>query len=1132
MEFSRRLAGVGIALLFQVLSDILINAGVLANDVTQGVNSPEYTNVGWVFGNDELSRRRRNVVVKPPDEGGRYFIEDKKCRDSFERLCGVIDNNNDDLFILQCVQTFKTNEAYMIDEDCQHLIWKHIVNITENENIEQLTRKECGEEIDDLQCQSKNKEPGTYLACLIEKRENVKNAQCSEFIQRLEFVAFSDFRIITPMVTDCQQDINSFKCGRIQPHRDVSQGQMLSCLQAHVDKLEPKCRKRIFKISEIQSDNIKLDRQLFLACMQDHIKFCPNIRPGSGQVYKCLMQHKLDRTMSKQCQDQLARREKLIASDYKASKGLVKACKDDIKTNHCRRSVSDDKEIKLAQILLCLETAAKNGSKIDAECQKEMFDHRKILLEDYHLSPEIVDGCAKDISRFCNGLEQGGVTIHCLMEHTKSRKQKNKVLPECQRALETLIKETDAGEDWRVDPVLHDACQPVVDSSCRDVQGGNARVIYCLMDKLGTDRMLEACETALLQIQYFVARDYKLDPQLYKACRNDAVQLCNAKIAWNEEGSLDPERGPLVLSCLYRYADHQKNATLRPECLQEIKRIMRQRAISVDLQPEIEQACFQELADNCYDKTAKGEEILCLQDNLDELNEKCKQAVNNLTEDQAERVELNPIIMAACRKAMDKHCEDVLKNGKDEGDMMECLIEHKNDLDSHFEYKCKAAIEHFQIISLKNYHFTYKFKEACRPYVNRFCHRARTKAEVIECLSDILREDIMKDSQHRILKDCRQQLRGQLYQQRENIKLDPLLQKACQSEIKQYCFNIEAGHSQILECLASRKAKLSSICHKQLFKVRQQEFLDSSSDFLLWNTCRSMIGQFCQREPDKSKVLDCLKGVKDEDSFDEKCKDVVVRRMIEQNTDYRFNGALHAACAHDIVAQCDKVVHNEPADKELEGKVIRCLRIKFREGKLRPKCQKQMTVILKQAAHNYHLNPLLVSMCSHEIHTICHSDEDDSDTVEECLKMQFNKGNPEMREECRVEIADLIEEARADIHFDPLLHKACSNDVAKYCSDIAQGSGRHIMCLQNIMDDGRKPLDPDCFKMLSKRIEMFKNVAKLHLPNTIEELYTTVNQSPSRRYFLIVAFTLIGIIFIMGLFCGRITRRTMMMKNK
>lgn len=237
------------------------------------------------------------------------------------------------------------------------------------------------------------------------------------------------------MITECENDIEKFKCGRIlQSSRDISQGQMLDCLQEHVDELEKPCKKRIFHISEIQGDNIKLDRQLYLACTQDHIKFCGTIRPGTGQVYKCLMQHKTDRSMTKQCRDQLTRREKLIALDYRVSKGLVKACKDDIKINHCRKStISEDRETRLAQILLCLESVARNGSKIDPECQVEMFDHRKILMEDYRLSPELVNACAKDISAYCNGLEVGGLTIHCLMEHTKTRKKKSRVTDECRR---------------------------------------------------------------------------------------------------------------------------------------------------------------------------------------------------------------------------------------------------------------------------------------------------------------------------------------------------------------------------------------------------------------------------------------------------------------------------------------------------------------------------------------------------------------------------------------------------------------------------------------------------------------------------------------------------------------------------
>ena len=1083
--------------------------------------------INWLFSNSADS----TVRVKRANVVNSYLPV--KCRQTLSRLCDEINRNNDELILLECIQRLKPMQISGIDDECRQAIWEYILNITNNYNIERLAKKTCGKELDSFDCSSSGDKHGAYLSCLIDKRETVKDPDCIAYIRRLEWIAVSDFRIITPFSSDCESDIRTFKCDKIQPYRDISQGQILACLQEHVNELQLLCKRHIFHVSEMQAEDVNLDRQLYIACSQDRLRFCSDVMPGSGQVYKCLMQHKTDRSMTPVCQEQLTRRGKLIASDYRVSKGLVKACKDDIKNNHCRRPIFEDKNIRLAQILLCLESAVKNGSKIDGNCQAEMFDHRKLLMEDYRLSPEIVDGCANDITTFCNGLEVGGATIHCLMEHTRTRKRKSRVSTKCQKALKELIMEADAGEDWRIDPVLREQCQPVVNLACRDVHGGDARVISCLMEQLGTDRMTVACETALVQIQYFVARDFKLDPQLYRACRFDATRLCHARNAWATDGKqMDPERGPLVLPCLYRHVYHpQKNMTLRTECLEEIRRVMRQRAINVDLQPEIEEVCLTELASYCYDKTAKGEEILCLQDKLDSLNKNCKLAVGNFTEEQAERVELNPVISAACQHIMERHCEEVLKYGKDEGDMMECLIEHKNDLDVRSDYKCKAAVEHFQLISLKNYHFTYKFKEACRPSVKRWCPKSKTKAEVIECLSTIVQENIIKDTQHHIPKECRQQLRAQLYQQRENIQFDPILQAQCTTDIKQYCFNVEPGNSQILECLAAHKSKLSDACHKQLFKVRKQEFQDSSSDFALLNTCRVMVRQFCH-DVSRSQALDCLKRYKDEPTFDEKCKNIVVRRMIEQNTDYRFNTALQTACSSDINKHCKEVLLHEPTDKELEGKVIRCLKIKFRESRLAVKCEHQMANILREAALNYHLNPLLATMCAHEIETICRADENDPGAVEECLKMVFNAGNRDMKEECRLEIADLIEQTRADINVDPLLQKACAVDVSKYCSDVSQGAGRHIMCLQNVLDDTNKSLQPDCYKMLTTRIEMFRNAAKLIAPNSIQELYSTVNRSPARRYFMIVALTMIGLIFITGLFCGRVTRRTMLLKNK
>ncbi len=75
--------------------------------------------------------------------------------------------------------------------------------------------------------------------------------------------------------------------------------------------------------------------------------------------------------------------------------------------------------------------------------------------------------------------------------------------------------------------------------------------------------------------------------------------------------------------------------------------------------------------------------------------------------------------------------QNELSSSKDGlSDVMSCLVRHKNDEDVKFHYKCRAAIEHFQLISLNDYHFTVAFKDACRPYVIHYCPKAHTKAQV------------------------------------------------------------------------------------------------------------------------------------------------------------------------------------------------------------------------------------------------------------------------------------------------------------------------------------------------------------------------------------------------------------------
>lgn len=213
------------------------------------------------------------------------------------------------------------------------------------------------------------------------------------------------------------------------------------------------------------------------------------------------------------------------------------------------------------------------------------------------------------------------------------------------------------------------------------------------------------------------------------------------------------------------------------------------------------------------------------------------------------------------------------------------------------------------------------------------------------------------------------------------------------------------------------------------------------------STCRDMIRQYCH-DTEKPKILDCLKVHKDEMLFDTNCHLVVINRMIEQNTDYRFNPLLQEACKKNIIEYCSKIVATAKQNEELNGKVVECLKVKFREGKLTPVCEERMTEVLHEQALNYKLNPLLQTVCKPEIQIICKpsDDVDERGEVEECLKMAFLNGKI-ISQECKFEVALLIQEAKADIHVDPLLQRACTVDLLKYCSNVKSGNGRR-KCFQ------------------------------------------------------------------------------------
>lgn len=68
---------------------------------------------------------------------------------------------------------------------------------------------------------------------------------------------------------------------------------------------------------------------------------------------------------------------------------------------------------------------------------------------------------------------------------------------------------------------------------------------------------------------------------------------------------------------------------------------------------------------------------------------------------------------------------------------------------------------------------------------------------MLSIFSEVIRNDTLKSQRHSVSKECRQQIRAQLFQQRENIDFDPKLKNACRIEIKEICDDVQHGDGRV-----------------------------------------------------------------------------------------------------------------------------------------------------------------------------------------------------------------------------------------------------------------------------------------------------------------------------------------------
>jgi Cysteine rich repeat len=110
----------------------------------------------------------------------------------------------------------------------------------------------------------------------------------------------------TKLENSCADDIKKY-CSDVTP----GEGRMIYCMQAHEDKISPKCAFDLEEAAsdvQLSADNLK---DAITACHAEITGVCGKTLPGQGRIAACLIANKS--TASKNCVEALGKIEALAA---------------------------------------------------------------------------------------------------------------------------------------------------------------------------------------------------------------------------------------------------------------------------------------------------------------------------------------------------------------------------------------------------------------------------------------------------------------------------------------------------------------------------------------------------------------------------------------------------------------------------------------------------------------------------------------------------------------------------------------------------------------------------------------------------------------------------------------------------
>lgn len=456
----------------------------------------------------------------------------------------------------------------------------------------------------------------------------------------------------------------------------------------------------------------------------------------------------------------------------------------------------------------------------------------------------------------------------------------------------------------------------------------------------------------------------------------------------------------------------------------------------------------------------------------------------------------------ACGSDSRTHCADLdFRSGYP---MWECLLDSNSR--GMLGEACESKLyDEELLLARKGEYFDLTL---CQTSVNSFCPGKLKAAAKVQCL--------VKNEKRITEQACRQKVFQYVQRISETVAFDPWVEQSCEKEIGSFCGNVSDIDGQMHQCLMENLAQLSFMCKdvEFLLKVRAEE--DVRLNPIVSRACSTELASICSRaKATGGEALNCLQENRLHSDMTKSCAAAILRDEATALASIEMMPMLKRKCLSELKTVCKNVAEADaisclkehaavasaqcrhslfPVIKAQSGNIALdvkssfvcsadlaqlCSDVESASGdnfgeaqacldrhydRLSADCKaiRKKEIALRHAAPE--LEARVQLHCGAEIVSVCDSSVDTfTEATLECLVQHLY--DSEVSQLCQRAVLDVQRESRSDIAFAPDVAIACKSVIQLKC-----GGKQQLRCLQDLFERRDQTLvaDLNCHSKLAK----------------------------------------------------------------